>query len=102
VRFGSFNEEGIDMAFKSGDFVGIRCEVRPGPFEGEKLIAVDTVEGTITGFVQIDELRQSGQHWEVRGKVQELNGDTIKVLIYGGFFTTNGIANISSDLAIAA
>lgn len=91
------------MIIKAGDFVGIRCEVHPGPFEGEKIITVKTVDGAITGFVPSDELRQSiGQQWEVRGKVQEINGNIIKVLIYGNFFNTNGIANISRELAMAA
>jgi hypothetical protein len=90
------------MAFKAGDFVGIRCEVQPGPFDGEKVITVKTVDGAITGFVPTDELRQSGQSWEVRGKVQEVTGNEIKVLIYGNFFTTNGIAKISKDLAMVA
>ena len=90
------------MAFNAGDFVGVRCEVQPGPFDGEKVITVKTLDGVITGFVQSDDLRQSGRQWEVRGKIQDIEGDTIKVLIYGNFFTTNGIVKISRELAMAA
>lgn len=90
------------MAFKAGDFVGIRCEVQPGPFDGERLVTVQTIEGPITGFVRETELRESAGRWEVRAKVQETNSIVIKVLIDGSFFTTNGIASISRDLAMAA
>lgn len=90
------------MEFQTGDFVGVRCDVKPGPFDGERLITVNAVEGPISGFVKDSELRHSGEQWEVRGKVREINGNIITVLIYGSFFTTNGIANITSDLAMAA
>ena len=90
------------MAFKAGDFVGVKCEVQPGPFDEERLVTVETIDGVISGFVKETELREKNGQWEVRGKVQEINGSSIKVLIYGSFFTTNGIANISSHLAMAA
>ena len=90
------------MAFRVGDFVGIACEVQPGPFDDERLITVETVEGAISGFVKDIELRQVDDRWEVRGKVQEIYESTIKVLLYGSFFTTNGIASIPSHLAMAA
>lgn len=90
------------MVFQTGDFVGVRCEVKPGPFDGERLITVNTVDGPISGFATESELRQSDEQWEVRGKIREVNGNIITVLIYGSFFTTNGIASITSDLAMAA
>ena len=62
------------MEFKAGDFVGVFCEVQPGPFGGEKLITVDTIEGPISGFIKEEELRQIGERWQVRGKVREING----------------------------
>ncbi|MGB8278692.1 MAG: hypothetical protein WCF20_12275 [Methylovirgula sp.] len=90
------------MAFKAGDFIGVSCEVEPGPFDDERLITVQTVEGPISGFVKVTELRETDSRWEVRGKIQEVNDATIKVRIYGSFFTTNGIASISRHLAMAA
>ena len=90
------------MAFKAGDLIGVQCEVKPGPFAGERLVTVETVDGSISGFVSESELRSVGERWEVRGKVQEITGGIIQVMIYGSFFTTNGIANIKSDLAMAA
>lgn len=90
------------MAFQAGDFIGIACEVKPGPFDDEKVVTVETVSGPISGFVKDTELREMNGRWEVRGQIQELKGETLKVMIYGSFFTTNGIANISSSLAMAA
>lgn len=57
------------MAFKAGDFIGVSCEVEPGPFDDERLITVQTVEGPISGFVKVTELRETDSRWEVRGKI---------------------------------
>ena len=90
------------MSFRRGDFIGIRCEVQPGPFDDESLITVETIEGPITGFVKRSELRTSQFGPEVRARVEEIGDEKIKVLIFGSFFTTNGIAEIRSELAMAA
>jgi hypothetical protein len=90
------------MAIKAGDFVGIICEVQPGPFANERLITIDAIGGPISGFVNETELRQANGRWEVRGKVQEVQDSAIKVWLYGSFFTTNGIASVPSHLAMAA
>ena len=90
------------MAFLTGDFIGVVCEVKDGPFDDEKVVVVDTVNGPISGFVRNSELREVNGRWEVRGRVEELNGEVIKVLIFGSFFTTNGIADIRSSSAMAA
>ncbi|MGO9134026.1 MAG: hypothetical protein ACLP8A_08265 [Methylovirgula sp.] len=90
------------MEIKSGDFIGIVCEVMPGPFSEERLVTVQTVDGAISGFVKVSELRQSDDRWEVRGKVRSVSKDFIEVWILGSFFTTNGIANIPTHLAMAA
>ncbi len=90
------------MAFQAGDFIGVVCEVQPGPFSDERLVTLDTMDGAISGFVKESELRKSGERWEVRGKIQDISGDILKVQIYGSFFTTNGTANISKTLAMAA
>ena len=90
------------MVFQVGNFIGVVCEVQPGPFSDEHLVTLDTVDGAISGFVRESELRKSGDRWEVRGRIQEILGETLKVKIYGSFFTTNGTANILSNLAMAA
>ena len=35
-----------------GDVIGIQCDIRPGPFSGERMITFDTVDGPISGFVR--------------------------------------------------
>jgi hypothetical protein len=90
------------MTFKIGDFVGVKCEVQPGPFSDEHLVTVETVDGAISGFVRESELRQEGDEWQVRGKVRRVSPDAIEVWILGSFFTTNGIASIPLRLAMTA
>lgn len=90
------------MTFKAGDFVGVQCEVKPGPFSEERLVTIETVDGAISGFVRETELRRMGEEWQVRGKVRQVTETAIEVWILGSFFTTNGIANIPSHLAMAA
>ena len=85
-----------------GDDVGIQCVVKPGPFPGEHLIEVETLDGPVSGFVSEDFLREKGGLWFVKGTIQEVHPDYIKVRIKGSFFTTNGIANIPPKLAMAA
>lgn len=90
------------MTFKVGDFVGIKCEVQPGPFSEERLVTVETIDGAVSGFVRESELRQVGDEWQVRGKIRRISPDAIEVWILGSFFTTNGIASINPRLAMAA
>jgi hypothetical protein len=87
---------------KAGDEILIRCEVKQGPFPGEHLIEVQTLDGPVSGFVDETSLKESSGAWSVKGTVYEVFSDYIKVRIQGSFFTTNGIANIQSKLAMAA
>lgn len=85
-----------------GTAVKIHCTVQPGPFTGEYFIQVDTLDGPVSGFVTDDNLvRGSDQDW-VKGVVREVESHSIVVMIKGSFFTTNGIANIPPQIAMAA
>ncbi len=91
------------MAMKIGDTIGVQCEVRPGPFEGEKMITFDTVHGPTSGFVRSSELRHQETQWYVRAKIQNIiDDDTLEVRVRGSFFTTNGVASIPRRYAMAA
>ncbi|HEY8033226.1 MAG TPA: hypothetical protein VIF02_12840 [Methylocella sp.] len=90
------------MTFKIGDFIGVKCEVQPGPFSEELLVTIETTDGAISGFVRDTELRNVGNGWEVRAKVRRINPDSIEVWILGSFFTTNGIASVPTHRTIAA
>ncbi len=78
--------------FKVGDYVAIGCDVQPGPFEGERLVTIDAIDGAISGFVRESELRKQENGWQIRGKVRNISSEAIEVWILGSFFTTNGIA----------
>jgi hypothetical protein len=87
---------------KPGDEIGIHCDVTKGPFSGEHLISFDTIDGPVSGFVRENELRKEEKDWFVRAVVLRLDGDVVEVLVQGSFFTTNGIATIPREMALAA
>lgn len=87
---------------KVGDVVGVQCTVQPGPFSEERLISFNTVEGPISGFVQESNLRQEGDNWRVRAVILAIRGDILEVKVQGSFFTTNGLANVPRQFAMAA
>lgn len=89
------------MALKIGQQVWIRCTVQPGPFSEEPLVSIETVGGPVTGFVRTEELK-SDDHEFVRGVVRDIADDHVEVWIKGSFFTTNGLANVPRELAMAA
>jgi hypothetical protein len=89
-------------AFHVGDFIGVQCDVQPGPFSEERLVTIETMDGKISGFVRQSELRQLDDRWQVRGKVRDIRLDSIDVWIFGSFFTTNGLASVPRHIAMAA
>jgi hypothetical protein len=87
---------------REGVTIGVPCDVKPGPFSGEQMISIETLSGPVSGFVRDNELKQQEGQWFVRAVVEEVYADSILVRIRGSFFTTNGIAAISRNLALAA
>ena len=90
------------MAMQIGDTIAVQCEVRPGPFAGEQMITFDTVDGPISGFVRSSELRQQNSQWYVRAVIQDIKEDVLEVRVRGSFFTTNGVASVRREYAMAA
>ena len=88
--------------FNVDDTIGIKCEVKPGPFSDEFLVTFETTSGPVTGFVDESELRQEDSQWYVRGIIKAVKKNTLEVWVEGSFFTTNGLANVPSELAVAA
>lgn len=86
-----------------GDLVMIPCEAKPGPFSDERLISIDTLDGPVTGFAADDQLvRNDENQWCVLAQVLQLKGDVVEVMVRGSFFTTNGLAIIKREVALAA
>jgi hypothetical protein len=90
------------MALTVGQQVWIRCKVRPGPFSEEPLVTIESIDGSISGFVRSEELKTSAEEDRVRGVVRNIKTTFIEVWIKGSFFTTNGLTNVSPEMAIAA
>lgn len=88
------------MALSVGQQVWIPCKVQPGPFSDEPLVTIDSTDGPVTGFVHSEEL--SADRKKVRGIVRRVARDHLEVWIRGSFFTTNGLANVPTELAMAA
>jgi hypothetical protein len=87
---------------KPGDEIGIQCEVTQGPFSDERLVSFDTLDGPVTGFVAVDDLRNTDTGWLVRAVVLSLEDDSVMVRVRGSFLTTNGLASIPRERALAA
>ncbi len=87
------------MALVIGQQVWIRCKVQAGPFSEEPLVTVESIDGPVTGFVNRDELKEESF---VRAVVRNVVSDHVEVWIKGSFFTTNGLANVPRELAMAA
>jgi hypothetical protein len=90
------------MALAVGQLVWIRCKVQPGPFSEEPLVTIESIDGPISGFVLSEELKTSAEGDSVRGVVRGVEAKFIEVWIKGSFFTTNGLTNVSREIAIAA
>jgi hypothetical protein len=82
--------------------IQIPCEVKPGPFSGERLITFDTIDGHVSGFVKESALTARDGKSYIDGIVRSVENDYLVVMVKGSFFTTNGLANVSKDMAMAA
>jgi len=87
---------------KRGSNVRIKCQVKPGPFAGERLVAFETLEGLIAGILPDRDLMTDQSGYFLHGVVQHVGPQSITVRVPGSFFTTNGIAVIQRDTAMAA
>src|SRR5713226_7741114 len=86
--------------FSVGQTVRIKCEVRPGPFPGEFLVAFETAQGPVSGFVRGEDFEKIDEsEGFVFGAIIEVSSDTLTVMVRGSFFTTNGLALLKRDWA---
>jgi len=91
------------MPLTAGQQVWIRCKVQPGPFSEERLVTIASRDGAVSGFVNSDELKTGADgESSVRGIVRSVEKEFVAVWIKGSFFTTNGLTNVSRELAMAA
>lgn len=97
------HEEDLKLTFKNGELVGVPCFIQLGPFSEERLVEVDTEDGTICGFVQQDNLHMFSESDDshrgyVKGAVVEQASRSILVRMFGSFFTTAlGFASVKPN-----
>ena len=91
------------MTLQRGGIVWIPCESKSGPSADERLVSFETLSGRVTGFVKTGDLKDKGaEGWAIRAAVLRIKGDAVEVRVFGSFFNTNGLADISRDMALAA
>ena len=90
------------MALQVGQQIRIPCTVQPGPFSEEALITFVSIDGSVAGFVNNEELGEEHDQRTVRGVIRAIEKDHLEVWVQGSFFTTNGLANVPTGLAMAA
>ena len=84
---------------EAGQEIGVRCSLAPGPFADEFLVTVETISGSVSGFVPENNVIKSGDDNLVRAVVKDVEADRISVWIGGSFFTTTGLAFIPPHVA---
>lgn len=89
------------MNMHVGQLVKVPCTVKPGPFSEERLVSFDSLHGPISGFVRTNNLKFDSE-WLVCGTILTVDKDVVEVMVDGSFFTTNGIAYIAKERALAA
>jgi hypothetical protein len=91
----------VNMSYRVGDSVLVRCSVQNGPFPDERLVTVETAEGRISGFVRQANLEPDpadSEHAFLRGTVVAATDDSVTVKLFGSFFTTaTGVALVAKN-----
>ena len=90
------------MALQVGQQIRIPYSVQPGPFSEERLVSFQSLDGPVSGFVRNEELEEKEGKPTIRGVIRAIEKDYLEVWVRGSFFTTNGLANVSTELAMAA
>ncbi len=91
--------ESIMTRFKSGEHVAIPANIARGAFPGEYLVTIDTISGSISGFVRDRDMVEPQK--TIQGSVHESTPSVLSVMLSGSYFTTNGFAEFAADWAEA-
>jgi len=81
---------------RKGDVINVPVQVTGGAFAGECLITFNTIEGPVSGFINSREVQSQGDVKVIPAVVLAVESDRIAVRFNGSFFTTTGLAHISS------
>lgn len=79
-----------------GDRILVPITAQSGAFPSECLVTFETNDGPVSGFIQSSQIQDDKGAKFLEGEVLKVTSDTLTVKLHGSFFTTNGIAHISS------
>jgi hypothetical protein len=80
--------------YKVGEMILIPVSAGNGAFSGERLIAFDTLDGPISGFIGSDQVVTRNGKTLIRAEILGVAPSHITVRLHGSFFTTTGLAHI--------
>ena len=86
------------MAPRPGETVLVPTSVKAGAFPGEKLVSIDTEGGVVSGFAKADSIVQRDNSQYLLAEVKNVTAKVLTVKLAGSFFTTTGLADISSSI----
>lgn len=81
---------------KKGDVINVPVKVTGGAFAGECFISFESIDGPISGFINSSQVVRHGDEAFIPAKVLEIESDRLAVRFHGSFFTTTGLAHIST------
>lgn len=79
-----------------GETLFVPVDAGEGAFAGECLITIETIDGPVSGFIRSSQVVTRGDVNFVPAEVMEIDSDQLTIRLHGSFFTTTGIAHISS------
>jgi len=87
------------MSLQNGEMIGAPCEIQPGPFPHEQLVAVDAEDGPLVGFADPKDLHViGGARGFIKGIALDVSKDPIAVWVFGSFFRTSGFMRVRREL----
>jgi hypothetical protein len=88
------------MAPNPGERILVPTEVKSGAFPGERLVTVNTESGPVSGFTKADYVIEQGGAKYLLADVMQVLEKTVRVKLYGSFFTTTGLADIPKSVTL--
>lgn len=80
-----------------GEKVYVPTNVGDGAFPGENLVTVETKTGPVSGFAKTANIKKTDGDAYLLAEVKDVSDDTLTVRLFGSFFTTTGLAYMSSN-----
>lgn len=87
------------LKLQEGMFIGIPCTALEGAFDNELLVDFDTIDGKVSGFTSPENVQETEGQKVIKAEVLTVENDRLLVRVEGSFFSTNGLALVTSDQA---